>query len=128
LTVDSLRTLLLHLVRVAAGLAVLAGVTALLLPAVQGQLPDAWRNTLAAMALIFIGTAFIMLQALVRPRPLQFVQRLMVVTAFVLWGVAMLLPAGPLTTGMNDLVVVLFVVDLAIVIRHEMHGGRGEAL
>jgi hypothetical protein len=52
----------------------------------------------------------------------------MVAVAFLLWGVVQVLPAGALATMLGDLVIAMFVVDLAIVIRQETQGDYDESL
>jgi hypothetical protein len=78
---------------------------------------------LAAFSLIFAGSAYIVLQALLRPRLIELVKRLMLGTAFLLWGVTELMPAGALATELGNVVIALYVVDLGLMIRGGLERG-----
>jgi hypothetical protein len=71
----------------------------------------------SATPLLLIGTAYISLQPIVRPRPVELLKRLLLGLAFILWGIVQLLPPSGTTTILGDVVVVLFVVDLALIIK-----------
>ena len=71
----------------------------------------------SAAPLLLIGLAYLGLQPLVRPRPLELLMRMMLGTAFILWGIDQLLPAGPLATVLGDVVIVHYVLDLGLSIR-----------
>jgi hypothetical protein len=46
----------------------------------------------------------------------ELLTRLILVTAFALWGIVQIAPALPDNAVLNDVVIVLFVVDLAILV------------
>jgi hypothetical protein len=56
------------------------------------------------------------LQAILRPRPLELLKRLMLGAAFLLWGVVQLMPASSLATELGNVVIALYVVDLGLII------------
>ena len=71
---------------------------------------------LSALALIFIGLSYGVFQfAAVRKRA-ERVKGVLLGTAFVLWGSEQFLPASPVMTLLDSLVIVIFVVDISLVI------------
>jgi hypothetical protein len=98
-------------------LAVVSGAVLLLVDALPHLLPAWPRAPLSAAPLVLIGIAYISLQPLVRPRPLELLKRMMLGGAFILWGIDQLLPPGHLTTVIGDVVITLYVVDLGLIIK-----------
>jgi len=75
---------------------------------------------LSALPLLLAGSSYIILQAILRPRPLELFKRLMLGIAFLLWGVVQLMPAGDLATELGNVVIALYVVDLGLIIWTEL--------
>jgi hypothetical protein len=71
---------------------------------------------LSALPLLLAGSSYLMLQAILRPRPLELLKRLMLGAAFLLWGVVQLMPASGLATELANVVIALYVVDLGLII------------
>jgi len=71
---------------------------------------------LSAFPLLLAGSAYIILQVVLRPRPLELLKRLMLGAAFLLWGVVQLMPASDLATELGNVVIALYVVDLGLII------------
>ena len=71
----------------------------------------------SAVPLLFIGAAYILLQPMVRPRPVELFKRLLLGSAFILWGIVQLLPPSNTSAILGDVVIVLYVVDLSLIIR-----------
>ena len=71
----------------------------------------------SAAPLLFIGAAYILLQPMVRPRPVELFKRLLLGSAFILWGIVQLLPPSNTSAILGDVVIVLYVVDLSLIIR-----------
>jgi hypothetical protein len=71
----------------------------------------------SAAPLLLVGAAYISLQPMVRPRPADLLKRLVLGFAFILWGIVQLLPPGSTAAVLGDVVIVLFVVDLALIIK-----------
>jgi hypothetical protein len=71
----------------------------------------------SAAPLLLVGAAYISLQPMVRPRPIELLKRLLLGFAFILWGIVQLLPSGRITAVLGDIVIVLFVVDLSLIIK-----------
>jgi len=67
---------------------------------------------ISAVPLLLIGLASLCFQVVIRPRLLDLFKALMVSSAFILWGVDQLLPAGSVTTTLGDVVIILYVIDL----------------
>ncbi len=80
------------------------------------------HSPLSAMPLLLIGGSFITLQGLLRPAPMELVKRLLLGSAFVLWGIVQLMPPGALATDLGDLVIALYVLDLGLIIQSELRG------
>jgi hypothetical protein len=66
----------------------------------------------SAAPLLLIGATYLAFQALIRPKPLDLFKALIVSSAFILWGIDQLLPAGRFATTLGDMVIVLYVIDL----------------
>ena len=71
---------------------------------------------LSALPLLLVGSSYLVLQAILRPRPLELLKRLMLGTAFLLWGVVQLMPASDLAAELGNVVIALYVVDLGLII------------
>ena len=125
-----LQELLRWIVRSLAVLAVLSsvallcvGATPLLtsLPAyVAKEVLRCWalatKLPLTALPLLLAGSSYVVLQAILRPQPLELLKRLMLGIAFLLWGVVQLMSAGNLATELGNVVIALYVVDLGLII------------
>jgi hypothetical protein len=71
---------------------------------------------LSALPLLLAGSSYLVLQAILRPRPVELLKRLMLGMAFLLWGVVQLMPHGGLETELGSLVIALYVVDLVLIV------------
>jgi hypothetical protein len=71
---------------------------------------------LSAIPLLLAGSSYIVLQAILRPRPLELVKRLMLGIAFLLWGIVQLMPVSDLAVELGNVVITLYVVDLGLII------------
>ena len=80
-------------------------------------LPLLRHGPVSALPLLLIGTTYIGLQVILRPAPLELLKRVMLASAFILWGIDQLLPIGPIATTLGDIVIVLYIIDLALMIR-----------
>jgi hypothetical protein len=74
------------------------------------------NGPISSLPLLFAGFAYIVLQAVLRPRPLELLKRLMLGAAFLLWGVVQLMPTSDLATELGNLVIALYVFDLGLMI------------
>ena len=86
--------------------------------------PRAWARLdhapLSAMPLLLAGSSYIALQAALRPAPMELLRRLMLGSAFVLWGIVQLMPPSTLATDLGDLVIALYVFDLGLMVQAEL--------
>ena len=91
---------------------------------VVAMAPRAWallgHAPLSAMPLILAGGSYIALQGLLRPPPTELVKRLLLGSAFLLWGIVQLMPPSVLATDLGDLVIALYVLDLGMIIQGEL--------
>jgi hypothetical protein len=93
---------------------------------VVAMAPGAWallgHAPLSALPLLLVGASYIALQGLLRPAPLELLKRLMLGSAFLLWGIVQLMPPSVLATDLGDLVIALYVLDLGIIVQAELRG------
>ena len=82
----------------------------------------------SAAPLLLIGAAYISLQPMVRPRPVELLKRLLLGFAFILWGIVQLLPPSSTTAILGDIVIVLYVVDLSLIIKTPFNARIGTPL
>lgn len=68
---------------------------------------------ISAAPLLLIGVASLSFQVLMRPKLLDLCRALLVSLAFILWGIDQMLPPGWQATTLGDVVIVLYVIDLA---------------
>jgi hypothetical protein len=95
--------------------AVIVGIV-LLVGDAAGLTGHAAHAPISAAPLLMAGAAFMAVLPLTRPGWLEFVKRGMVGAAFILWGIVQLMPPGAAATTLGDLVITLYVIDLALVI------------
>lgn len=74
----------------------------------------------SAVPLILIGFSWLCLHPGIGVHPIQFVKRLIAAVAFVLWGVDQMLPPGWWASTVGDVVIALFVLDMALIVRGEL--------
>jgi DNA replication protein DnaC len=95
------------------------------LPLIMGsQLPISLKS---GIPLIAIGISYFVLIITLRRTPGQRLVGILVGLAFVLWGLEQFLSDQAMISFIDDVVVFLFVVDLSIVIRHNLRSCVGES-
>ena len=86
--------------------------------------PKAWawlgHAPLSALPLLLAGASYVVLQAVLRPPPMELIRRLMLGSAFLLWGIVQLMPAGTLATNLGDVVITLYVIDLGLMVQADL--------
>jgi hypothetical protein len=95
-------------------LAVVSCVVLLLFDVVPGIVARLSHAPVSAAPLLLISLAYLALQPLVWPRPLELLKRVLLGTAFLPWGIDQLAPSGRLATVLGDVVIVLYMLDLAL--------------
>ena len=71
---------------------------------------------ISAAPLLLVGVSFVLVQPLMRPRLPDLAKNLLLAATFLLWGAIQLMPQNELARRLGDLVVVLYVTDLAWVV------------
>lgn len=71
---------------------------------------------ISAAPLSLIGISFLILQLMRRPRWMELLRNIMLAAAFILWGVVQFMEKSALSKELGDVVIVLYVLDLAWVI------------
>jgi hypothetical protein len=113
--------------RLAKGMALLALACCILMFA-RDLVPMAtrptWAASLPALPLLAIGISFLAVQATARQRRSQLLKNLLLAATFLLWGIVELLPANATSKTLDELVIALFVVDLAWTILPRLSDSR----
>jgi len=91
-------------------LALIAGIMLLASDLFLATLPHA---PISAAPLLLIGAAYLAFQAYIRSGPLDLFRALIVSAAFILWGIDQMLPSGWFAMTLGDIVIMLYVIDLA---------------
>jgi hypothetical protein len=76
-------------------------------------LPVLSLHVISALALLLIGAAFLFVQPMMFLDAAESLKNLILSLTFILWGIVQLMPQGALSARLDNLVVVLFVLDLA---------------
>ena len=91
---------------------------------VVAMAPRVWEllghAPLSAMPLLLAGGSYIALQGLLRPAPIELAKRVLLGSAFLLWGIVQLMPPSVLSADLGDLVIALYVFDLGIIVQAEL--------
>jgi hypothetical protein len=104
-----LRSLAIALV----GLAVASSIGLLVRDASPGVARGHSAAVISAVPLLAVGLSFLVVQAMVRPRRTELLKNLLLAATFLLWGVVQLMTQSVLSKRLGDVVVVLYVADLA---------------
>jgi hypothetical protein len=67
----------------------------------------------SAAPLLLVGTSFLFVQLSLRPRLLDLFKNLTLAGTFLLWGIVQLMPQNALSMRLGNLVIALYVLDLA---------------
>ena len=70
-------------------------------------------DMISAAPLLLVGVSFLFVQPLIRPRWGELLKNLLLAATFLLWGLIQLLPQSATTKHLGNLVIVLYVLDLA---------------
>jgi peptidoglycan/LPS O-acetylase OafA/YrhL len=69
--------------------------------------------TISAAPLLLIGACFLVVQAMRRPRPTELLKNVLLAAAFLLWGIVQLMEQNALSKRLGNVVIALYVLDLA---------------
>src|ERR1700733_627445 len=102
------------LIWLAMGLVVVAGVSGVALLACDAGLVVGLPMALvSATPLLAVGVAFLLIQPAIRPRLPEALKNGLLAATFLLWGFVQLMTRSDLSRRLSDLVIALFVMDLA---------------
>lgn len=109
------RLALVWLTRFVCVAAVICGVVLLIVDSpVSTRLPiPVSRAVVEAAPLLLVGVALLAWLAIERPTAVDFIKQALIAVAFILWGVDLLMPAGPWATFVGAVVIAIYVFDLA---------------
>ena len=68
---------------------------------------------ISSAPLLLIGASFLVVQVMLRPRWTELLKNLLLAATFILWGVVQLMTENDLSKRLSDVVVALYVFDLA---------------
>jgi hypothetical protein len=101
------------------GLAILALAASIALligdakPGILSKLPAA---AFSAAPLLLVGTSFLIMQPILRPRLAELLKNVLLAGTFLFWGVIQLMPQNAMSKRLGNVVIALYVLDLAWVI------------
>ena len=117
--------LLLRWLAMALGAIAAAGIAALLATDAQIHIPLAFSaSAISAASLLLIGVSFLIVQAIQRPCLVELLKNALLAGAFLLWGVVEMMRQSDLQKKLGDVVIALYVVDLAWVIFATLNAKR----
>jgi hypothetical protein len=95
----------------------LAGSIGLLLSDAKiGTLPRLPEAAISAAPLLLVGTSFLILQPILRPRLMELLKNVLLAATFLLWGAIQFMPQNATSIRLGNVVIALYVLDLAWVI------------
>lgn len=68
---------------------------------------------ISAVPLLAAGLSFLILQLMIRPRWTELLKNILLAATFLLWGIVQLMANNLLSKRLGDVVIALYVVDLA---------------
>jgi len=99
-----------------AGLALIAGVVLLFGDPKIWIPPGLSAAAISALPLLLVGSAFLILQLVIRPRLMDLLKNALLAATFLLWGGIQFMPQSTTSLRLGNVVIALYVVDLAWVI------------
>ncbi len=66
-----------------------------------------------AAPLLLVGTSFLFVQPVLRPRLLELLKNVLLAAAFLLWGIIQFMPQNSMSMRLGNVVIALYVLDLA---------------
>jgi hypothetical protein len=93
--------------------ALAAGAGLLICDAKMWAFPVLSVAAISAGPLLLIGTSFLIVQLVIRPRWSELLKNVLLAGTFLLWGTIQLMPQNYLAQRLGNVVIVLYVLDLA---------------
>lgn len=78
-----------------------------------GFLPGFSAAGATAAPLLLVGTSFLFVQPVIRPRLLELLKNVLLAAAFLLWGIIQFMPQNAMSMRLGNVVIALYVLDLA---------------
>ena len=75
--------------------------------------PGLSAETISAAQLLLVGVAFLLVQPVIRPRSAELLKNVLLAATFLLWGTIQLMPQNTLAARLGNVVIALYVLDLA---------------
>jgi hypothetical protein len=104
------------LVSLAMGLVILAVFSSIVLLASDSNIGGSlgrWTAVVSAVPLLAVGSSFLIFQLIARPRRVKLLKNVLLAATFLLWGAVQLMSQHPLAKKLGDLVIALYVAELA---------------
>ena len=106
-------------------IALIAGACLLMGDAKILIVPGLSAALISAAPLLLIGISFLIVQPILRPRLAELLKNVLLAGTFLLWGVIQLMPQNSLAPRLGNVVIVLYVVDLAWTTFASMNSRKG---
>src|SRR5580658_1110916 len=71
------------------------------------------RGVISGAPLLLVGVALLVIQLVIRPQWKELLKNALLAATFILWGIVQLMPQNELSLKLGNVVVTLFVLDLA---------------
>jgi hypothetical protein len=78
-----------------------------------GTLPPLSAAATSAAPLLLVGTSYLFVQPILRPRLIELLKNVLLSATFLLWGIVQFMPQNALSAHLGNVVIALYVVDLA---------------
>jgi hypothetical protein len=97
-------------------LALAAGVALLIDDAKIWTTPGLSAAVISAAPLLLVGVSFLIMQPIIRPGMAEFLKNVLLAATFLLWGAIQLMPRNATSMRLGNVVIALYVLDLAWVV------------
>ena len=78
-----------------------------------GTLPRLSSAATSAAPLLLVGTSFLIVQPIIRPRLAELLKNLLLAATFLFWGIIQFMPQNTMSIRLGNVVIALYVLDLA---------------
>lgn len=78
-----------------------------------GSLPRLPAAAPSAAPLLLVGTSFLLVQPILRPRLIELLKNVLLAATFLLWGIVQFMPQNAMSVRLGNVVIALYVLDLA---------------
>ncbi len=97
-------------------LALAASIVLLIGDAKSGILSMLPAAAISAAPLLLVGTSFLIMQPILNPRLMELLKNALLAATFLLWGAIQFMPQNTMSIRLGNVVIALYVLDLAWVI------------